>query len=95
MNQAIRPDEFIPRAFAVSSDDSSVPTVIAWGFTLPDGSVIAVDWHNGTSSAIAVCRNADTAAWLHGGELNWFDTVADHEQLSTSEDATPNERTTL
>lgn len=68
-------DSFTPRPFSVEAypDDDSALTVVAWGMTLPDGTAVAVGWHDGSSSTVALCTSPERAAHLHHGSLAWID----------------------
>ncbi len=63
---------FSPRPFALLSYDDQ-PVVLGWGMTLPDGSVVAVDWRTGPSTTVAVCRTTDSVQQLLDADLVWID----------------------
>jgi hypothetical protein len=65
---------FVPSTFALHEcpEDDSVPVVVAYGMTLPDGSVVAVGWSGGTGSGIALCRSAERAAFIYAADVAWL-----------------------
>ena len=67
--------DFVPHPFALhaitGAEEENGP-VLAWGMTLPDGSVVTVDWRDGPSSGVTLSANADSAARLHDAELVWM-----------------------
>ncbi|RZU51420.1 hypothetical protein EV385_3247 [Krasilnikovia cinnamomea] len=68
--------DFIPRSFALvlsARSRPATPLVVAWGMTLPDGSVITVGWSEGSTNTLSICGSPARAAWLYGATLAWVD----------------------
>lgn len=71
--------DFAPRPFALRAIGSAEPDdadpggpSFAWGMTLPDGSVVTVDWRSGPSSGVTLSASPDRAAFMHGADLVWL-----------------------
>lgn len=64
---------FVPPTFALHAypDDDLTPLVVGYGMTLPDGSALAVGWHDGSAAAVASCGSADGAAFIYDAEVVW------------------------